>query len=88
MAGRGYSGPELNRVKQESDEGVAAQQYSAPSAQEQIFELQARATALRRDHVLLLTQLARAVKCLNAVTSEEQLLKTEVASLQPGSGRV
>lgn len=54
--------------------------------QEHILELQARVGALRRDNALLLTQLARAAKCLSAVSSENQLLKTEVASLQPAGG--
>ncbi|GIL74945.1 hypothetical protein Vretimale_2556 [Volvox reticuliferus] len=54
-----------------------------PSVQDQLLELQTKVGALRRDNALLLTQLARAVKCLNAVSAENQLLRTEIASLLP-----
>lgn len=49
-----------------------------------IEQLTIKIQTLRRDNVLLLTQLARAAKCLNAVSAENALLKTEVASLQSG----
>ncbi|PNW85820.1 hypothetical protein CHLRE_03g204000v5 [Chlamydomonas reinhardtii] len=85
MAGRGMM-PEQMRGGINFDELAAMQTQYGGSVQEHILELQARVGALRRDNALLLTQLARAAKCLSAVSSENQLLKTEVASLQPAGG--
>lgn len=50
--------------------------------QDQVNELLARVMGLRRQHALLLSQLARAAKCLGAVDSESHLLKAEITSLQ------
>ncbi|GFR40882.1 hypothetical protein Agub_g1534, partial [Astrephomene gubernaculifera] len=87
MAGRNH--PPLEKLRgaviEESmalDEGA---QCGQPT-QEEILEWQAKVGALKRENALLLTQMARAVKCLNAVTAENQLLMTEVASLQPAAG--
>lgn len=62
-------------------EDAALQQFVTP---QMIEQLTIKIQTLRRDNVLLLTQLARAAKCLNAVSAENALLKTEVASLQSG----
>ncbi|KAG2444183.1 hypothetical protein HYH02_009121 [Chlamydomonas schloesseri] len=85
MSGRGMLAEPM-RGGINFDELAAMQGQYGGSVQEHILELQARVGALRRDNALLLTQLARAAKCLNAVSSENQLLKTEVASLQPAGG--
>lgn len=57
-------------------------QYGS-SYQDQVPKLQAEVGMLKWNNTLLLTQLARAVKCLNAVSAENELLRTEVASLLP-----
>ena len=57
--------------------------YSASaSGSHQLTDLLGKAQGLKRENNLLLSQLARASKCLNAVISENTLLKQEVASLQ------
>lgn len=54
---------------------------ASASGGHQLAELLAKAQGLKRENNLLLSQLARASKCLNAVMSENTLLKQEVASL-------
>lgn len=55
-----------------------------PLLQDNLVELNARVQNLKREHFLLMSQLARAAKCLNAVLVENMLLRAEVNSLQPG----
>ncbi|MEW5303164.1 MAG: hypothetical protein WDW38_001492 [Sanguina aurantia] len=61
---------------------------SVPMTQDQLNELLARVMGLRRQHALLLSQLARAAKCLGAVDSESHLLKAEITSLQAAHQRM
>jgi len=47
-----------------------------------VIEMMTRVQSLRRQHVLLVSQLARAAKCLNSVATENRLLKSEIQGLE------